>query len=1698
MEKANGMPDSDDELFVDQGDMERAPFTFQSDLSDDEDGSDPLALNGVGTPSADGNELAPIATDGKINGSTEDVSGGPLRKGPRLVHIEVQLPWLSPAQRAGYDKVKVEDYHPGEDEPRARGRRRDEEDDYIMQFGTKKRKRDADYTSSGEADDSSAEDNELENLRGTRRRRGLIDDYLEIGNGRHSTRASTRASSHLVSSEGEHGAETGRGRRLRRRASLALNQGFQHDDRDELQDSDGETNDPTFAFVQSDIVKTRRRRLRKGTATVRRSAPVSSLGGDSDIEFEPRRRSSRANRNTRAMADNYLEDDDIFYVEEDRGPATPKVVGMREVFQAAPYDFKEAHQTVCDSCGLDERKGPLIGCQGCSNSYHKACLGVRSVREHRVTKVAEDSFVLQCRFCVGIYKQKDPRAPRHDVCQACYGKNSSCVPFSEKKTPKQEEALRIENGGVDPITPVDPKLVNNPENVFFRCGRCRRAWHYEHLPHPNKSRDPVFDDPLNLRKYRLQEYQITWMCKACQDTEEEKVDKLVAWRPREPRLYKKDQPITDHNEEHLEYLVKWENKSYNHCVWMPGAWVHGVVSAIMRQAFVKRTFGDDSDEAVDGERQHVDSLLRWTEKEAIHDSWITPDIILDVHYAPRTREAEKKYKAKSVKDKFEDDLSRIHHVIKIYVKFEGLGYDDAVWDTPPAPDTGPIYDAFCEAYREFLNGRHFQSEPWKNMVARIDEFRQRDFCADIEVKQQPKGLQRGKLMQYQLDGLNWMLYNFREERSVILADEMGLGKTVQVVALLSSFIQDNPRVWPFLIVVPNATCANWRREIKKWAPDLRVVAYYGGRVSQKLALDYELFPNGSREMKAHVVIMSYESAKDNETRSRFGNTKWAGLVVDEAQALKNDENTLYRALQALRIPFKLLLTGTPLQNNKRELFNLLQFIDPSFRAEELDQQFAQITSENLPELHSLIRPYFLRRTKAEVLTFLPPMAQIILPVSMTVLQERLCKSIMQRNPELIRSVFVQGKLKANERAGLSNILMQLRKCLCHPFIYSQAIEDRSAPPEVARRNLIEASSKLMLLEIMLPKLKERGHRVLLFSQFLDQLTILEDFLAGLGLRHERLDGGQSSMEKQKKIDAFNAPDSDIFAMLLSTRAGGVGINLATADTVIILDPDWNPHQDIQALSRAHRIGQRKKVLCFQLMTVGSAEEKILQIGRKKLALDHLLIETMDNEEDAPNDVESVLKHGAAALFGEGKKKETITYDSAAVDKLLDRSMIEETKTGDDKSAESAFAFARIWANDEGALAEGLQEETEQTINMSVWDQILQQRAEEARREAERNMEKLGRGGRRRGAANYTGPRFEFDEAQEAAAAAESDRGSVDGDFVGSDKSEPESSDEDTVRSGESSRTNMRNPGRQDSESLDARAAIKKIRDSRYSREYSREPRNPKVKGPEATTTAVLRPPPAEDTDENNKAITQQPPGKRGRPRKHPEPADQHQATTAPARAGAAGPGAGTGTASTGTLAGHPVPSRRNPSQNRLIRKTLPGGRIAWTVDDVIVDPGRRSSVPPPRPTIQSTTPIPVPKIPSYTPIATSVASPLSNPAAAPAAVPVHSIPPPPPAPAPAGSSFIAPVEAQTQFQACFVCRYSHPTTWECPEMRSEVHLRLLLDQLKSVPGRDAGEESAGAGTAATVALVAQQRRAFVLEKLRRIKAEQVAAARSGR
>ncbi|KAI0412152.1 PHD/FYVE-zinc-finger like domain-containing protein [Xylaria grammica] len=1066
--------------------------------------------------------------------------------------------------------------------------------------------------------------------------------------------------------------------------------------RDHAQSDD---DDDFFDLVRSDLAPQPRKKSKvKARKFTRRDHR------DSSIEFEPTRRSGRSNKNLKSMKDPDMDDFDVI---EERQTNAPKHTATKEVFKQVASDshFRKMHSETCESC-LAESAGarnPLVHCQGCSLSYHKACIGPRAAREHRVTKIGHEDFVLQCKFCIQIYKKKDARAPDHTLCQLCKIPGPSCAEFSTKKTPKQEEKARLDNGGEDPITKIDQFLVNNANNVLFRCTNCKRGYHFDHLP----ALTTEVVDARDIKENRLEEYSMAgWSCKDCIDTNYG-LHSLVAWRTVDPTAYLPGQTNQDYSEDGIEYLVKWKGRSHFHDTWMPGAWVFGVAPAIMRQTFHKR---------------ESSTYPKMDKQTAIEEEWLLADVLLNVKYRTRVGASSKA-----------EDLRRIEDITSVFVKFQGLSYEEVVWDEPPPQDSGAPWEAFVTAYDEFLNGKYFVAVPDYKMRERIALYRSLDFGRDCELKNQPSQLKKGKLMEYQMEGVNFLLYNFHQQQNVILADEMGLGKTVQIVAFISALTHSKPGCWPFLVVVPNATCPNWRRELKQWAPDLRVVTYHGGKVAQDLAYRHELYPEGPKSgMKAHVVIMSYEAAVN--VNSVFHGVKWVGLIVDEGQRLKNEETILYKSLQDMKIPCRILLTGTPLQNNKRELFNLLQFIDKKRNAEELDAKYAELTKDNLPELHNLIRPYFLRRTKAQVLKFLPPMAQIILPVTMTVVQEKLSKSIMARNPDLIRAIISKSKVKAGERKSMSNILSDLRQCLCHPFCFNSEIEDKTADTVQMHRNLVEASPKLLLFEIMLPKLKERGHRVLIFSQYLHSLTILEDFLTGLDMAHARIDGSLSALEKQKRIDAFNAPDSPLFAMLLSTRAGGVGINLATADTVIIYDPDFNPHQDLQALSRAHRIGQQRKVLCFQLMTKNTVEEKIMQMGRKKMALDHALIESMDAKEETGEDLESILKHGAAALFSD-ESKDKIIYDDASVEKLLDRSQIENTDAGNDDSAETQFSFARIWANDKGDVASNTEDAVQDVspeVSTSIWENILKEREAEHKRELAANQQVYGRGARRRG------------------------------------------------------------------------------------------------------------------------------------------------------------------------------------------------------------------------------------------------------------------------------------------------------------------------------------------------------------------------------
>ncbi|RMD42327.1 hypothetical protein DV735_g2779, partial [Chaetothyriales sp. CBS 134920] len=1057
---------------------------------------------------------------------------------------------------------------------------------------------------------------------------------------------------------------------------------------------------------------------------------------DSDFSPQreaPTRRSERNKEKQKRDMREKLEDEIDFF---SGGEAAAKVVGTKETFVPLSKDnpFRRRHRSECDTCHQrddDPLKGRMVYCQGCTSSYHRQCLGYRGTRLHLVTKVGEGDFVLQCRRCIGMAHEKIETAPHQGVCTTCNKPGPMSQPLRRRLTTKQEQQQREENGGQDPITIVDKALLNNGKNVLFRCALCQRAWHMHHLPvldttgsQTDEGEETRDDEQIAQKRFEL--HRRSWSCKDCTEHQSQ-IDVIVAWRPVDLDSYTPGTASEMLPESQKEYLIKWRHSSYQRVSWMPGPWVWGVAASAMRAAFNKKP---------------ENKLPRLTTEDAIPEDWFHPDIVFDVEYSSNVPNSSQ-----------EIEMGRAKDVTSAYIKYKGLGYEDAIWEKPPSDQDGERWEDFRVAYEDYVLKLHTHIPNQSALRRHLATIRTYDFESKLLRKKQPSLLTGGELMEYQMEGLNWLYYQWYSNQNAILADEMGLGKTIQLVAFFSLLVEEH-KCWPFLVVVPNSTCPNWRREIKKWAPSLRAVCYYGSSTARKLTHDYELFPrddqdghrttagrkSGPKDIRAHVVIASYESMVEEKTRQSLMRVPWQGLIVDEGQRLKNDKNLLYEGLSKVEFPFKVLLTGTPLQNNIRELFNIIQFLDKSVDAAEMEARYETLTQENVPELHAQLHKFLLRRTKAKVLAMLPPMAQIIVPVTMTPLQKKLYRSILAKNPALMKSIFSRhGVVASKERVNLNGILVQLRKTLCHPFVYSRQIEERSADLSVAHRSLVEASPKLQLLSIMLPKLRERGHRVLLFSQFLDNLDIVEDFLDGLGLQHRRLDGSMSSLEKQKKIDEFNAPNSPIFAFLLSTRAGGVGINLATADTVIILDPDFNPHQDIQALSRAHRIGQKNKVLVFQLVTKETVEEKILQIGKKKMALDHALIDTMERNNEDAVDLESILRHGAEALFQEDESQEDIVYDSAAVDSLLDRSQVEDTKASEDKSAESQFSFARVWSNKTAALEDTLGEESASeghTPNPGIWDKILQERERAFAEEAARNAEALGRGKRKRANVDY--------------------------------------------------------------------------------------------------------------------------------------------------------------------------------------------------------------------------------------------------------------------------------------------------------------------------------------------------------------------------
>lgn len=564
----------------------------------------------------------------------------------------------------------------------------------------------------------------------------------------------------------------------------------------------------------------------------------------------------------------------------------------------------------------------------------------------------------------------------------------------------------------------------------------------------------------------------------------------------------------------------------------------------------------------------------------------------------------------------------------------------------------------------------------KDSTAEEDEEDDEETEEHVFLTKQPNCIKFGKLKPYQLESLNWMIHLAEKGLNGILADEMGLGKTLQSISIMAYHWEYLKIQGPHLICVPKSTLSNWMNELKRWCPSLRAIRFHGSREDREAMIE-EYFTNDaaahdgkrpSRQimdehgelvddnsdspMRWDVCVTTYEVA--NTERKTLQKFAWKYLIIDEAHRLKNDASMFSTTVRSFRTANRLLLTGTPLQNNLRELWALLNFLLPDIfsSADQFDEWFnLEIEDEDakknmISQLHKILRPFMLRRLKADVAKGLPPKTETIIMVGMSKMQKQLYKKLLLRDLDSIA-----GSNSGKNRTAVLNIVMQLRKCCGHPYLF-EGVEDRTLDP--LGEHLVENCGKLFMVDKLLKKLRERGSRVLLFTQMTRILDILEDFMVMRGYQYCRIDGNTNYEDREWSIDEFNRPGSEKFCFILSTRAGGLGINLQTADTCILYDSDWNPQQDLQAQDRCHRLGQKKPVSVYRLVSENTVEEKIVERAQQKLKLDAMVVQQGRLKEKdkkvSKEEIMAAVRFGADTVFR--SEESTITDDD--IDVILER------------------------------------------------------------------------------------------------------------------------------------------------------------------------------------------------------------------------------------------------------------------------------------------------------------------------------------------------------------------------------------------------------------------------------------------------------------
>lgn len=755
-------------------------------------------------------------------------------------------------------------------------------------------------------------------------------------------------------------------------------------------------------------------------------------------------------------------------------------------------------------------------------------------------------------------------------------------------------------------------------------------------------------------------------------------------------------------EKETQYLIKWKGWSYLHNTWESLATLQEQkVKGIKKvENFIKRE----------------DELRYWRENAC-------PE---DIEYFECQQELSEELQGKHM------EVERIisHAPAKsgeaeqmdYLCKWDGLPYSDCTWE-----DGNLIKRKFQHVIDEYHARQKSQKIPSK--VCKVLKVRPKF----APLKTQPSyigGPQQLELRDYQLEGLNWLANSWCKENGVILADEMGLGKTIQTISFLTYLFHQHALYGPFLLVVPLSTLASWQKEFAQWSPDLNVVVYLGDLQSRGMIREHEWCHPGNKRLKFNAILTTYEILLKD--KSVLGNVSWAVLGVDEAHRLKNDDSLLYKSLFEFDTNHRLLITGTPLQNSLKELWALLHFIMPhKFDSwDDFEAEHKESADKGYTKLHKQLEPFLLRRVKKDVEKSLPAKVERILRVEMTTLQKQYYKWILTKNYKALTK-----GLKGSQ-SGFINIMMELKKCCNHALLIR--------PPENAAsldalQQLIRGSGKLLLLDKLLCRLRETGHRVLIFSQMVRMLDIIADYLQLRRFPFQRLDGSIKGELRRQALDHFNADASQDFCFLLSTRAGGLGINLATADTVVIFDSDWNPQNDLQAQARAHRIGQKNQVNIYRLVTKNSVEEDIIERAKRKMVLDHLVIQRMDttgrtvlSKSNAPSsnttpfnkeELAAILKFGAEELFKETEEGDE--EPQVDIDEILQRAETREEQpstVGDELLGSFKVASFNFTEEEEvGAVAAKVEDESSQSKD---WDEIIPEAERKRVEDEERQREEL--------------------------------------------------------------------------------------------------------------------------------------------------------------------------------------------------------------------------------------------------------------------------------------------------------------------------------------------------------------------------------------